>query len=62
MTLAKVIRYKTHPEKADENEFLIRAVFVELAKENPQGLNQRWLTQPVRLRPGREPGLADATR
>jgi hypothetical protein len=38
MTVAKVIRYKTHPEKADENEFLIRAVFVELAKENPHGL------------------------
>jgi hypothetical protein len=38
MTVAKVIRYKTHPESADENERLIRAVFTELAKENPAGL------------------------
>ena len=38
MTVARVIRYKTHPEKADENERLIREVFAELAKQNPEGL------------------------
>jgi hypothetical protein len=38
MTVAKVIRYKTKPESADENERLIRDVFAELAKENPEGL------------------------
>jgi hypothetical protein len=38
MTIAKVIRYKTHPESADENERLIRDVFDELAQQNPEGL------------------------
>ena len=38
MTVTKVIRYRTKPECADENERLIRAVFAELAKENPDGL------------------------
>ena len=38
MTVAKVIRYKTKPECADENERLIRAVFAELASQNPDGL------------------------
>jgi len=35
---AKVIRYKTKPESADENERLIRAVFVALAQHKPDGL------------------------
>jgi hypothetical protein len=38
MTAAKVIRYKTHPESADENERLIRDVFDELARRKPEGL------------------------
>ena len=38
MTVAKVIRYTTKPESADENERLIRAVFAELAQQNPGGL------------------------
>jgi len=38
MTVTKVIQYKTHPESADENEHLIRDVFAELAKQNPEGL------------------------
>ena len=38
MTVAKVIRYKTRPDKADENERLIRNVFAELAKGEPEGL------------------------
>jgi hypothetical protein len=38
MTVGKVIRYTTKPECADENERLIRAVFAELAQDNPEGL------------------------
>jgi hypothetical protein len=38
MTVAKVIRYRTKPESADENERLIRNVFAELAEQNPDGL------------------------
>jgi hypothetical protein len=38
MTVTKVIRYKTHPESADENERLIRDVFAELAEQQPPGL------------------------
>jgi hypothetical protein len=39
MKQAKVIRYKTHPESAAENERLIRDVFAELAEHNPAGLH-----------------------
>jgi hypothetical protein len=39
MTVAKVIRYTTKPEAADENERLIRAVFAELAADEPGGLH-----------------------
>ena len=38
MTVAKVIRYQTRPERAEENERLIRDVFAELAAERPEGL------------------------
>jgi hypothetical protein len=38
MTVTKVIRYRTKTESADENERLIRAVFAELATQNPDGL------------------------
>jgi hypothetical protein len=38
MSVTKVIRYKTKPECAEENERLIRAVFAELAAKNPEGL------------------------
>ncbi len=38
MTVTKVIRYTTKPEQADENERLIRTVFAELAKQEPEGL------------------------
>jgi hypothetical protein len=31
-----LVRYKTKPERADENERLIRAVFAELAAKSPQ--------------------------
>lgn len=39
MTVTKVIRYKTQPERADENERLIQGVFSELANDNPEGLH-----------------------
>src|SRR5712692_11682241 len=38
MTVTKVIRYKTKQESADETERLIRDVFTQLAKQNPEGL------------------------
>jgi hypothetical protein len=38
VTVTKVIRYRTKPESADENERLIRGVFAELAKQSPGGL------------------------
>jgi hypothetical protein len=39
MTVTKVIRYKTHPGSADENERLIRDVFAELSEQQPPGLH-----------------------
>ena len=34
MPTTRVIRYRTKPEHADENERLVRAVFAELAESN----------------------------
>lgn len=34
----RMIRYQTQPERAEENERLIRGVFAELANDNPEGL------------------------
>jgi acyl dehydratase len=39
MSTTKVIRYRTKPEHADENERLVRAVFAELADARPDGLH-----------------------
>ena len=39
MTVTKVIRYRTKPECADENERLIQIVFAELADVKPDGLH-----------------------
>jgi hypothetical protein len=38
MTTTRVIRYRTKPEQADENERLVREVFAELARNDPDGL------------------------
>jgi hypothetical protein len=38
MAVTKIIRYTTKPECAAENERLIRAVFAELAQDDPGGL------------------------
>jgi hypothetical protein len=39
MAVVRVVRYKTSPEKADENERLIHDVFGELAEQEPEGLH-----------------------
>jgi hypothetical protein len=38
MSVIKVVRYKTNPQDADENERLIRDVFAGLAADSPDGL------------------------
>lgn len=38
-----VIEYRTRPERADENERLVREVFDELASTQPEGLRYRCL-------------------
>ena len=38
MSTVKVIRYRTKPEHADANAELVRAVFAELAADEPAGL------------------------
>jgi protein-tyrosine phosphatase len=38
MSHATVVRYTTRPESAEENEKLIKAVFAQLADQQPDGL------------------------
>jgi hypothetical protein len=38
MSTMKVIRYRTKPERSDENAELVRQVFAELAADDPGGL------------------------
>jgi hypothetical protein len=38
MSHAAVVRYTTRPDTADENEQLIKAVFAQLAEQQPDGL------------------------
>lgn len=38
MAVIKVVRYRTNPQDADENERLIRDVFAGLAADSPDGL------------------------
>jgi hypothetical protein len=38
MSHATVVRYTTHPGSAEENEKLIKAVFAQLAEQQPEGL------------------------
>jgi hypothetical protein len=38
MTVTRVIRYRTKPDRAEDNERLIRDVFAELAATDPGGL------------------------
>lgn len=39
MPNVKMIRYRTHPEHAAENERLIRGVFAQLAEQHPAGVH-----------------------
>ncbi len=39
MENVRMIRYRTHPEHADENQRLIQAVFAELAEQRPAGVH-----------------------
>jgi hypothetical protein len=39
MSHATIVRYTTHPGSADENEKLIKAVFAQLAEQQPAGLH-----------------------
>lgn len=48
MNEAVVVRYRTTPESADENQRLVEQVYAELAERQPDGL--RYLT--VRLEDG----------
>jgi hypothetical protein len=48
MSVVKVIRYRTKADRADENAELVRAVFAELAADDPGGL--RYVT--LRLEDG----------
>jgi hypothetical protein len=36
---SSMVRYKVRPDRADENEALVRAVYEELARERPDGLH-----------------------
>jgi hypothetical protein len=38
MSHVAVVRYTTHPDTADKNEQLIKAVFTQLAEQQPKGL------------------------
>ena len=35
---SSMVRYKVRPDRADENEALVRAVYEELARQRPDGL------------------------
>ncbi len=48
MSTIKVVRYRTKPDKADENAKLVKEVFAELAGDDPGGL--RYVT--LRLEDG----------
>ena len=36
---SSMIRYKVRPDRADENEALVKAVYEQLARERPEGLH-----------------------
>jgi hypothetical protein len=38
MSRAVIVRYRTRPDTADENERLVKAVFAELAEAQPAGV------------------------
>ena len=36
---SSMVRYKVQPDRADENETLVKAVYEQLARERPEGLH-----------------------
>ena len=36
---SSMVRYKVRPDRADENEALVRAVYEQLSREQPDGLH-----------------------
>jgi hypothetical protein len=42
----RVIRYRTQPDRADENQKLVEAVFAELAERQPAGVRYACLRGP----------------
>jgi hypothetical protein len=36
---SSMVRYKVRPDRADENESLVKAVYEQLARERPEGLH-----------------------
>jgi hypothetical protein len=36
---SSMVRYKVRPDRADENEALVKAVYAQLARERPEGLH-----------------------
>jgi len=38
---AIIVRYRTKPERADENQHLVEAVFVEMEEREPNGFTYK---------------------
>jgi hypothetical protein len=67
-----MVRYKVRPDRADENEALVRAVYEQLARERPEGLHYATFKLPDGVsfmhivietdEPGRILGAASAFR
>ena len=43
---SSMIRYKVRPDRADENESLVKAVYEELGKGRPEGLHYATFSLP----------------
>ena len=43
---SSMIRYKVRPDRADENESLVKAVYEQLARERPEGLHYATFNLP----------------
>jgi hypothetical protein len=41
-----MVRYKVHPDRADENSALVRKVYAQLAVERPEGIHYATFLQP----------------
>jgi hypothetical protein len=43
---SSMVRYKVRPDRADENETLVKAVYEQLARERPDGLHNATFKLP----------------